>query len=290
MANIHPGYMGVITLGAGGPNIRFGDCSLNIKQSALIPDLVMGHWDHAAYNMGKIEVGGGISGPVTASFAAGATSVWNWGYTRDLCGKIASKDVKVYYYCDAGSTDNVRSFTGLFCNSVGFSCAAGDVAQFTIEAIGTGVGTPFNSTATPPLNTVTEKLVTWDNCAPTLTAGTTILNPTTSGFSNFEFTVNNNAEAIWVMESGNSFYPSAVVAGLRTITGSLSSYDPSVFAGITGYNSPAGWNADTSRATISFNIGGTSISFRVMFHRPEATLNTGPIISTIGFTGVGVQP
>lgn len=300
MSTIHPGYMGVaniITSASDYEVIRFSDASLTAKQDVMIPDMVMGHWDRAAYNFGKIEIGGGLSGPVTASFANGASSLWDWGYSRGTCGGLDSREVLLTYYCDAavGSNHNTRSFTGMMVQSLGFSCAAGDVAQFTMELIGATAPT-WSCVASAVTNQTIEKLVTWDNVGLTITTGTGIVVPTDGLLSNFDFSIANNITAQYAIRSGATFYPEALVPGVRTITGSISVYDLKAFDGVIGYNksepSSAAWDATSARSTMSFAIGDspTPIEFSVQFHRIEPKLGVGPIISTVGFTGVGVQP
>lgn len=282
MSSIHKGYMGYANIG--GTNIRFGDANITVRQDVNIPDLVMGHFDRGAYNYGKIEIGGTISGPVTENFADNAgNSVWDWAYNRDSCGALTPKEVALYYFCDAGGNGS-RTFPVLLANSVNFSCAAGDVAQFSIEVIGADKpswGGPVGGVTI----TDTEKLVTWDNVGLTITSGGVVV-PTNALLSSFDFTVANNCEAFWALGS-TDLYPVEIVSGLRTITGSISAYDPQAFDGVDSYG---GYDADSGRATMSFNIGNTAVSFKVSFHRSEPVLNSGAIISTIGFTGTGIQP
>jgi hypothetical protein len=280
MASIHRGYMGYATIGE--TNVRFSDANITARQDVNIPDMVMGHWDRAAYNYQKVEVGGTISGPVTETFAAGAGSIWNWAAVRDNCGAITAKDVVLNYFCDAGGTNGSRTFTGMLANSVNFSCSAGDIAQFSIETMGVTAGA-FGAPVSGPGITVTEKLLTWEQVGVTIASGGVIV-PTGALLSAFDFTIANNCEAFYAL--GGNLFPTEVVPGPRTITGSISAYDPQAFNGVDSYDD---YQADGGRSTITFDLGGTVVSFKVMFHRSEPTLNSGAIISTIAFTGTGVQ-
>lgn len=296
MNTVHPGYMGVANVA--GTIVRFSDASITAKQDVQIPDMVMGHWDRAAYNFGKVEIGGGLSGPVTESFAnaAGnvAASIWDWGYSRGDCGGLDSRNVTLTYFCDGAMSAgnyNTRTFNNLMVQNLGFSCAAGDVAQFTMELIGATVPVWSNSVSAIT-NTTTEKLVTWDNVGLTITQGDIVI-AHDALLSNFDFSIANNITAVYAMNQAvnSGFYPEALVPGIRTITGSISCYDPRLFDGVAGFNrqddgSP--WAAD-GQSTLEFNIGGTTITFLVQFHRVEPKLGVGPIISTVAFTGVGVQ-
>lgn len=276
MATIHPGYKGLANIASVG-NVRFTDASITARQAIEAPDLIMGDWDHDAYVYGKIEVGGSISGPVTELFAAGAGGIWNWAIRRTGCGTLTPSTVTLYYYCgDDGSSS--RSFGGMLCNSLTFSCAAGEVAQFSMDLMGSSAGTWGSSSIdyrTP------EKLLTWDRVS-VVVSGTGV--PTDLLYSNFEFTVNNNLAPAYSLSQANLF-PFQIVPGIRTITGSLSCYNTPHFDGFDTWLSYTA--ADT--ATITFNIGALSTSFKVRFHRVEPASSVGNIISTVGFTGVTHQ-
>ena len=295
--SIHPGYMGVANVA--GTIIRFSDASITAKQDVMIPDMVMGDWDRDAYTFGKVEIGGGLSGPVTERFVSNAAGgMWEWAYNRGNCGSLTSNDVLLTYFCDSPSESNVsaRLFPQLMVNTLGFSCAAGDVAQFTSELIGASAPTWYTpTTSTYVRNNVTEKLITWDDVDVEITSGTGITIATKALLSNFDFSIANNITAVYAMNrgtvgglQGGGFYPAALVPGVRTITGSISCYDPQLFDGVEGWNTPT-WDADTARATLTFNIGTVPITFRVQFHRIEPKLGVGPIISTVAFTGTGSQ-
>jgi hypothetical protein len=278
--NIHPGYMGYANIG--GTNVRFADANITARQDVLIPDMVMGNFDRAAYTFGKVEVGGSISGPVTESFAAGAGSIWDWAFTRDSCGALTAKDVSLYYFC--GGDNGSRTFPQVLANNCTFSCAAGDVAQFSVEVMGATAPT-WGGGVSGNTITTTEKLLTWDKVGVSIASGGVSV-PTNALLSNFEFTINNNVQAMYAITDGSNYFPTALVPGLRTITGSISCYDPQAFNGVDGYDN---FEADGGRSTISFSIGSTSVSFKVQFHRVEPTLSAGPIVATVAFTGAGVQ-
>ena len=149
MANVHPGYRGLADV-AGVGQVRFADANITARQEINAPDLIMGDWDHDAYVYGPITVDGTISGPVTETFVSGSGggSLWEWGVQRTgSCGELDSETVTLYYYC-GGSDSNSREFTGMMVNNLGFSCAAGDIANFTIDVMGTAAGDW--QAATPP--------------------------------------------------------------------------------------------------------------------------------------------
>jgi len=288
LGNVHAGYRGIARFSTVTEDVRFADANITARQEINAPDLIMGDWDHDAYVFGKIEVGGSISGPVTETFADAAGGLFPWAVKRNgNCGTLDPADLELWYYCGTGT--NYRSFTGLFCNSIQFSCAAGDVAQFSIDVVGTSATALTNSTA--PQRTTAEKLVTWDKVGVTITAGDIVI-PVTGRYSNFDFTIANNVETVYGLGQTDLF-PFDIVPGLRTITGSLSVYNTPNFPGANDYEA---YCADQP-ATISFSIGGSTacgstsldIDMKVRFHRIEPTSAVGPIVSTVAFTGVTHQ-
>lgn len=286
---VYPGYRGLADI-AGVGQVRFGDASVTARQSVEAPDLIMGDWDHDAYVFGKIEVGGTISGPVTETFVSGSgggTGIWAWGVTRyNDCGTLNSADTTLYYYC-GGTEYRARQFTGMYVNTLGFSCSAGDVAQFNIDLMGTGLsGTNGWVNTDPPHFTTAEKLITWDRVTLTILPGANaeFTPPANIAYSNFDFSISNNLQAVYNLGQANLF-PAAIVPGLRTITGSISVY-----------NTPQADGKDawidylaSEVSTIGFNIGGLTLDMKVRFHRVEPASSTGPIVSTVAFTGVTHQ-
>lgn len=283
---VHPGYMGYAEIEDITTPLRFTDGSVTVRQDVNIPDIITGHWDHLAFNYNPIEVGGTLSGPVTDTFAqSGGNSVWDWATARTDCGEVAERDISFHYYCDTSGNTN-RLFERMRVNQVSFSCAAGDIAQFSLDIIGTSAASFSTGGGT---HEVEEKLITWDQCQVTITGGTSAGDLTSNdwGFQNFEFTLANNITPVYaIKEAGTqTLFPYEVVPGQRTITGSLSVYD---IPGVNGFDKWADYNA-YEQSTMEFKIGATTVSFKVYFHRIEPASSVGPIVSSIGFTGVGVQ-
>lgn len=282
---VHPGYRGLADIPGVG-QVRFADANMTARQEINAPDLIMGDWDHDAYVYGPIEVGGSISGPVTETFVSGSgggTGIWNWGVRRQSpCGLLDSADVTLYYYC-GGTETKQRTFNDMYVNSVNFSCAAGDIAQFSIDTMAKNVGAW--GTGDPPQFTDAEKLITWDKVYVNITPGDeNVTLPASIAYSNFDFTISNNLETVYSLSQPNLF-PYEIVPGLRTITGSVSVYDTPEFDGVDRWDDYLAANI----GTIAFDIGGLTISMKVRFHRVEPASSVGPIVSTVGFTGVGHQ-
>lgn len=282
MANVFPGYRGLIDLGTVG-QIRFADASISAKQTVNIPDLIMGDFDRDAFNYQAIEVGGSVSGPVTETFVASG-GPWDWGVKRiGDCGTLNEEDVTVWYYCDGGASGSNRKFNGMLVNTLGFSCAAGDIAQFTMDLMGKSAE-PWDTGAALPHFITTEKLLTWDRVTIAITADEEFTPPANIAYSNFDFSIANNLTPVYSLGQANLF-PYEIVPGLRTITGTISVY-----------NTPHADGRDTWLSTTSsdfsnltFNIGTLSVTFHVRWHRVEPASSVTPIISTIGFSGVGSQ-
>jgi len=285
--DVHSGYRGLAYISNVG-NVRFGDASISAKQVVEAPDLIMGDWDHDAYVYGKVEVGGTISGPVTETFVSGSgggTGLWSWGVKRDGdCGDLDSGDVTLYYYC-GGSDKNSRTFSNMLVNTIGFSCAAGDIAQFNIDLMGMAAGDW--AAATPPHMTTGEKLMTWDVCSVQISSGGEFDVPANIAYSNFDFSISNNLTPVYSLGQNDTvgLFPFDIVPGLRTITGSISVYDTPQ---ADGYDYWTDYAAEPV-SVITFNIGSLAIDMKVRFHRVEPASSVGPVVSTIGFTGVTHQ-
>jgi len=272
--DIHAGYQGIAAIGGLG-NVRFSDANITVRQTVEAPDLVMGDWAHDAYVYGKIEIGGSINGPVTENFGG---TLWQWATERTGCGYLSARSVDLQYYCGQS-----RSFPNVVVNSIGFSCAAGEIAQFNVDVMGYDSSTAWGSSS--DTYTDYEKLLTWDKVTVALNPGDENFTvPANIAYSNFDFTLSNNVTAQYSLGQPN-LYPFDIVPGLVTITGTISAYDVPHADGVESWDDYA---AD-GVGTCIFNIGATTITMRVRFHRVEPSAAPGPIVSTIGFTGVG-QP
>jgi len=274
IGDIRAGYMGSLDLGTAGV-IRFTSGSIYAKQEVEAPDLIMGTWNRNAAVFGKVEIVGNFSGPVTENFG----TLWAAAFDRDSCGNLSFFDCGIRYFCD----DTGKTFS-VIVNNLTFSCSAGDIAQFSLDLIGAEIPTGGG----PGDNTTEEKLITWDVLA---------VYGFGSKISNFEVSINNNVEAVYaIKEPGatNNYFPFDLVAGLRSISGSVSAYCNSTTeldalgGGKDSYSDMAAGLGDA--AIISFFNGSETIEVKVLKHRFEPQAATGPFVATVGFTGVGNQP
>ena len=283
IGDANAGYMGTASI-TGIGSFRFQDASLAATQEVNAPDLVMGDYDHDAWNYGPITVGGSIAGPMTDNFAANAiNSVWGWGWDRGNCGSLNDKDVTLNYFCNRGTAADrsSRTFTGMLVNSMQISCSAGDIAQFSLDLLGTGVSDWGSGDPTP--NESPEKLITWDKVNVRVIRG--VGGASNINYSNFDVTVANNLETQYSLNQGDLF-PFDIVPGMRTITGTLTAYNAD---GGSGYDAWGDYSATTT-SDLEITLGGAApIVFTVAFHRIQPSLNPGVITSTVGFTGVTHQ-
>ena len=158
-----------------------------------------------------------------------------------------------------------------------FSCTAGDVAQFSIDVMGTAAGAW--SDTNPPHITTSEKLITWDKVSVSLPGGYGALN-----YQSFSFDISNNLEAAYTLSQDNLF-PVDIVPGLRSISGSLTVYNAPDFNGADAWDDYLATDTDS----ITFNIGDLSVTMKAVFHRVLPASSTGLVTSTVAFTGVGHQ-
>jgi len=289
--NIYPGYRGIANVG--GNQFRFADANITAKQEVRLEDIVMGTWDYDAYVYGPVDISGSINGPATENFVTGgASSIWQWATKRQPpCGEMLENDVELWYYCGSAG-NNYRKFSKLLVNTVGFSCAAGDIAQFTLDVMGYLPPTVWAS-STPPLFTSVEKFITWDKVSITLTPGADggfTSPPISMRWSNFDFTVANQLTPQYaIVPTGASpapnLFPVDVVPGLRKLTGTMTCYNIPMSNGVDRWDDYLANNF----GSITFNIASIALTFNCRFHRVEPASKVGPITSTIGFTGVGNQ-
>lgn len=271
---VHAGYLGLVAIDGVG-QVRFSDSNITARQTIDAPDIIMGDYDHDAYVYGKIEVGGTISGPVTETFGK-AGGLWQWATERTgTCKELAERGATVYYYCERS-----RSFTGMKVNSVNFSCSAGEIAQFSVELMGKSAA-PWGSSGVE--FTTAEKLITWDKVSVSL-GGFNGGELSTVAYQNFDFTLSNNCEPVYSL-SQNDLFPYQIVEGLRTITGSVSVFNAPDVPGALDWDS---YTAGTT-GTLNFTVGDLSVDCKVQFHRTEPAASVGPVVSTVGFTGVTHQ-
>ncbi len=285
MANLHKGYMGYAFINS--KKIRFTDASIAAKQEVSAEDMVTGHWDHMAYNYGAVTVDGSISGPIDEKWGS---DLYTWAVKRDNCGLLTTSSADLYYYCNGKKI----SFSSILANTVNISCSAGDVAQFTMDIISAGKPT-ITDTASTTLFTEARKLITWDKVGVTIGTisgnppGVTALSATDVNFESFSFDVSNNVEAKYRLKNNanEGLFPFELVAGMRTITGSITVYNVPI--NVTGNADKWADYVAKDTGKITFYLDTFSVTANVQFHRVEPGLSSDVITSTVAFTGVTEQ-
>jgi hypothetical protein len=279
---IKPGFRGYAEIHDAVPRkrLRFNTCSLNAVQEIEAPDMVMGDDTHDAWAYGKIEVSGTISGPVTES-----TGTFIDALEAELEDGV---QIDVKYY--AGFT---RAFSGCRLNSFTFNVSAGEVVNFSLEIIGVR-----RLDADPDMTsgfTKGEKLVTWDKAS--IRIGTLKLDEDPdwdtvydtlsfeTGLQAFTFTASNGITRQFILGESDLF--GDLVEGMKSVTGNISSYVLKSSEGLgSGVNYWDQYQGDYAYP-IRFDIGANlRVTAAVRFHRGTTELGTGPVVTTIGFTGV----
>lgn len=263
---ITPGFTGGITVAGSSKWLRFTSCGINAIQTVEAPDMVMGDYTHNAWAYGKIEVGGQISGPLDEN-------------GLDVIKLInGSNLLTVRYY--SGVT---KVFSGCSINTLTFNITAGEVVNFTCDVMGTTVASGTDSTVTE--GTKTAKLLTWDKAALYVGSITTVTPATNliAGLQSFTVTISRNLSRQFVISSSSLF--GNLVGGMHGLTGQMVAYG-------VGHAQGGGadyWNQYANNAfyPIKFDLGTLSVTGTVAFHRATTELGIGPILSTIGFTGIG---
>jgi hypothetical protein len=299
--------------------LRFESADISAKQSVNAPDLVMGDWDRDAYNYGKIEHNGTISGPITESFISSqitGESVFEWASSRDTdCGLLDFRDIELYYYCG-----RARAFKDFMANSLTFTAQAGEVATFSVDTIGVFAadwnkdcaGAPKSNTNDDfglivdvdggnfPHYPDSEKLLTWDKLS--LSINPTVGDPLPTDipsvidvpFQNFTFTVSNSVEPQFSLGQGD-LNPYQLVEGIRQISGSLTAFNLPEFDGFQKFEDYCAGNEHQITFSLSTccepyrPAAPFSVTMKVRFHRIEPSLSTGVITSNLAFTGVSHQ-
>lgn len=292
MALVHAGYRGIAAFSAlTTPGyVRFSDGAISAKQGINAPDLIGGDWDHDAYNYEKVTVDGTMAGPATETFAAASGGLLKWAVGRNSCGLLTPSDIDLYYYCDNDEATGFRhqNFTGLYANSITFSCTAGDVATWNMALVGKSAGAfdATNPPNTPGTQPPAEKLITWDKTSLVMTASTDINEGVAVAFNTFEFTVANNISPQYaIVSTDQTLMPYEMVPAMRTITGSFTVFDIKNIPGVDHWDDYTAGN----EGTLVFSIGDTPVTLKCRFARIDPKISVGPIMSTVAFVGVTHQ-
>ena len=142
------------------------------------------------------------------------------------------------------------------------SVSAGDIATFSADFIGT-TWSAASGTASPiSYGTDCDEILSWKDCGIA----------TLDNLSAFKITLSNNITPFYKLGSG--VYPTVLIEGVRTVTGSYSFYGP-----------PGDQVLPVTGAI--FNFGTTSITLDKVITTAEVpAASPGLTVTTVNFTGV----
>jgi hypothetical protein len=262
------GYLGYALIG--GTGYFLTGSSLNAVQTVNAPRLVAGSYVIKGFNMGKVEIGGNLTGPLHEY----AQPLISQALERSGEGDHMDKEVEVGIAFFGEGSPSGKLFEGCSIASLTVSATAGDVINFAVEFMGKTPPSDFSSVYE---GVPCSKLLTWDRMAVDCGLDSPI--------QAFTTTINNNLERQYNIQDINSLYPVDITAGIREITGTISLYANEgmpPFGADSFDDYPA-----APQLSIDVSIDGLmSLSIPAVMHRPEGAATTGAAIYTLGFTSV----
>jgi hypothetical protein len=297
MAVVHMGYLGSARINN---NLYFvTGSSINPVHEFNAPELIQGRMTPYKYNWGKAEVGGNITGPLHED----AGDMWGLAYSRTddmdhmlsggsagyvLYGEDLGFTIEISYYKSTG-----RQFDNCHVNSLELSISAGDVANFTMDFMGTArqgtVSSGISPIAVESLTDSTgsatpQKMITWSACS-------FVIEDSDLDIQAFSVNVSNNLQRAYKLGTDH-FAPFDLIASLRRLTGSIT-----VFAsGPPGNNDAKDgyrYSDDLQGTTCSFAFGmpPTPIislsNFKAQLKRSQAAARTDLSLYTIDYQVIG---
>lgn len=251
---LKPGIMGYLSFASN--NFWFSDSSIGYQQDMILPDLLQGNYDRVAWATGQRLITGTISGPVGAGL-----SIWATAIERDSCGICTTGDAVLFFNCD-----DQWGISDLKINSCTLSVAAGDIANFTADFIGKDDTASTGSWAELTYGTDCSEILSWKDCGISGASGDL------DNISAFEISVANNITPYFKLGSG--VFPTVLIEGIRTVTGSISYYGP-----------PGSITIPSS--ALDFNFGASTITLdRVVTTGQVPAASPGLTVTTENFTGV----
>ena len=263
ISDIKPGYMGIASVD--GVIVRFSDASVHPAQDVQIPDLAQGTANHHAWHWGGITATGSLGGPLSCTTG---DSMWSWGYNRvGDCEQTEQRELAIAYTCGEGFT-----FPEAHVATITISASAGDVANFSIDILGTSF-TPGDPSIDPGGQ---DPLVTWDQCS---FSGPGVIGEVQA----FEMTVENNPEPAYIINAADLF-PAVIIAGPRTVRASVTQYGLG-----TGGGSDVGCTEPGGAVNFTAGLISGTMTFTAQ-QRVEPKGGTGLFLSTVNYVGIGELP
>lgn len=251
---VQAGFMGSlsITTSAGTSAFGFTDATFNSTYNINTPDVVDGSWDRLSWAYGTSEWSGSFSG------IGAPKGLWAWANGRACSG--ASKALITLYTGCSGD----MSVDYVYPQSMSLSCTAGDIVNWSLEAMGYGA----SSSVTSPSGAISNsgEMANWKSIG--VTGGPS------GEMQSVEVSVNNNYQMVFYISSGTTGGGGTAIPGKRSYAGSISSY------GTSGMSSG---NVSIKFDTLTCTVSGAKVN------SISHTVNSGPVMTSHAFVGTGAQ-
>jgi hypothetical protein len=226
------GYVGWVrffTPTAGTPTwLRATSADLKASQNIEKPDVVDGKTDRTVYQLGPMEVGGGVSFPAiyelnSSTSQTPAEQLWTLGLVRkaesnyEQGGDLESFNTDIKYTTGTGF-----KYIGCAVNTIELTVDQGGPLNVNLNVIGinrTNLG--IDSAASPDYQLRNTRIVTWNDTRVGIKHPTAGFAPVTSAnVRTFSVSVNNNIQRYYSLNG--QLFPVAILPTKREITGSIS--------------------------------------------------------------------
>lgn len=274
--SILAGYMGILSLD--GELIRVNTFNVNPEQTPLYYDHTVGLRDSipTSIKATKGDTGFkdtpqknlwrpsviGITGSMAFPVQEGSEqSIFEKAKTGDDFDMSYSRDC-----------ENAVDYSSCKVSQYQLSMTAGDVPNVSISVMAIDA---VEAAANGPW-TDTKRLITWDTCSvtvPELNTDTPILS--------FNMSINNECKYVYTAGVNNDkkLRPALIRVGLQSVTGTITFYSKGIDLTFM--------DDTTTEKVIQVNMNGFSFGVNCVYVPIKRDGQVGPIISTLGFQGVG---
>tara|TARA_Y100000310_G_scaffold70581_1_gene66288 strand:- start:643 stop:1641 length:999 start_codon:yes stop_codon:yes gene_type:complete len=307
-----PGYFGFVEV-PGMPAIsatpekfiRAATVDLKATQTIDKPPLIDGEFNLTTYQLGAIEVGGGVTFPALHQSGGGSTAaLYLMAMARsEFAGRlIHTSDFKVKYggsiATNAGGVTTTTTFRYTDCqvNTWEMSVAQSDVINMTLDVVGKRrekIG-QFSKTAYPNQN---ARFATWNDFRLSFDHPTLGLLAGGDAIRNFTLTINNNVTRFYTLNE--ELFVEDITALKREMTGNVTALGRLGFIGDRAFsnqnrcfeNSSVTYGFETPETTGTEACGSTFLQTLngVAFEIEEMSLSPDIFETTVNFHALGQQ-
>jgi len=216
---------------AGDTWLRATSADIRGSQTIEKPDVVDGKTDRTVYQLGPVEIGGGIAFPavyekVGGSDFAPAETMWRLAMQRygefagnDIAGDLGTFNTNVKYTTGTGFT-----YGGCAVNTYEFAITQGDVLNINMDVVGVSRYTYAGVAQRPEYQLRNTRIITWNDVVVQLYNGENAIGVNSNcvmsrGVRDFSVTCNNNIDRHYTLNG--QLFPAAVLPGKRDLEGSL---------------------------------------------------------------------